>query len=184
MYRNTKFLLFIVPLCVSATLHAQIEVARLLTKGESATGFGTYLHAGFPIGQADEISGEVGLYYFAPGSSHLAFLPLLAGYRHTLNGSGTGWYLEPFAGYSWGGSDIEKTDANGNVLYNSDGSVQDQKISGATAGLGFGYLVPSASVPLNIGLRFEHIFVSGDPAQSLLSLRISWSLLTARRLQQ
>jgi hypothetical protein len=119
-----------------------------------------------------------------PGSSHLAFIPLLAGYRHTLNGSGTGFYLEPFAGYTIGGSDIEKTDANGNLLYNSDGSVQDQKISGATAGLGFGYLVPSASLPLNIGLRFEHVFVSGDPSQSLLSLRISWSLLTGRRLQQ
>jgi hypothetical protein len=171
--------------CFSATtsLKAQLEVAHLLSKGESSTGFGTFIHAAFPIGKADEVSAEVGLYYFAPNDTHLAFVPLLAGYRFTVNRSGAGFYIEPFAGYSAGATDIPKFDANGNQLLNEDGTAKNQKLSGATAGLGVGYIIPSATVPINFGLRYEHVFVSGDPAQSLLAFRVSWSLITGRRLQ-
>jgi hypothetical protein len=173
-------------ICVSAsvTLHAQLEVAQLFTKGQSTTGFGGNLHVGFPVSKGDEISVEAGLYYFAPGQSHLIFVPLLAGYRHTFDGSGTGFYVEPFAGYSIGATDIQKVDANGNPLYNADGSQIDEKASGATAGLGFGYILPNPKLPLNFGLRFEHVFVSGDPSPNILAFRISWSVLTARRQTQ
>jgi hypothetical protein len=178
--------LLILAICVSAsaTLHAQLEVAQLFTKGQSTTGFGANLHVGFPVSKGNEISVEAGLYYFAPSQSHLIFVPFLAGYRHTLNGSGTGFYVEPFAGYSIGATDIQKVDANGNPLYNADGSEIDEKVSGATAGLGFGYILPNPKLPLNFGLRFEHVFVSGDPSPNILAFRISWSVLTARRQAQ
>ena len=183
MRLNNNLLLFLTLFCISNTLHAQVEAAHLSTKGESSTGYGIFIRPGFPIGKADEISIEAGLDYFTHDVSHIADIPLLMGYRHTLNGSGAGFYLEPFAGYTFGGTDITKMDAGGNIVYNNAGNAEDENLSGPTAGLGFGYIIPRASLPLNIGLRYEHIFVSGEPSQDILALRVSWSLLAAKRLQ-
>jgi hypothetical protein len=183
MRLNNNLLLFFTLFCIGNTLHAQVEAAHLFTKGESSTGYGVFIRPGFPIGKADEISVEAGLDYFTHDVSHIADIPLLMGYRHTLNGSGAGFYLEPFAGYTFGGTDITKMDAEGNIVYDNAGNAEDENLSGPTAGLGFGYIIPKASLPLNIGLRYEHIFVSGEPSQDILALRVSWSLLTAKRLQ-
>ncbi len=169
-------------LAATITLHAQLEVTHLILKGQSATGFGAFLHGGFPVSKGNELTLEAGFDYFDPGQSHLILVPLLVGYRYTLDHSGTRWYIEPFGGYSIGGTDIQKVDANGNPEVNSDGSEVDQKIGGPTAGLGLGYIIPSAKWPVNFGLRYEHTFVSGDPSPSLLAFRISWSVLTGRRL--
>jgi hypothetical protein len=176
--------LFLIAICVtlSASLHAQLEVAQLFTNGNSYTGAGANLHVGFPVAKGDEVSGEIGFYYFAPNQSHLVFVPFLAGYRHSFDHSGAGFYVEPFAGYSIGGTDIPEIAANGQPVTNSDGSEVDQKLSGATAGLGIGYIIPKADLPLNFGLRYEHTFVSGNPSPNILAFRISWSVLTARRL--
>lgn len=184
MTSKKKLFLSLLAFCFCASLHAQVEVAHLFTKGESATGYGAFIHAGFPVGKADEASGEVGLYYFYPSSSHIAFVPLLAGYRYTIDRSGAGWYLEPFAGYSFSSTDIVKVDGAGNPEFNSDGTAKDIDLSGAAAGLGIGYIIPSAKWPLNFGLRYEHMFVSGTPSIDMLSFRVSWSLLTAKRLQK
>lgn len=170
-------------LLTSRAVHAQLEITHLILKGQSATGFGGFFHGGFPVTKGDEISAEVGFDYFAPQQSHLVFVPLLAGYRHTLNGTGTGFYVEPFAGYTIGATDIQKTDANGNPLTNPDGSEIDEKFNGFTAGLGVGYILRNPRFPINFGLRYEHVFVSGT-APSLLAFRVSWSVLTGRRLQQ
>jgi hypothetical protein len=176
--------LILIAICViaSTSLHAQLEAAQLFTNGHSYTGFGANLHVGFPVAKGDEISGEIGVYYFAPQQSHLIFVPLLLGYRHTFDHSGAGFYVEPFAGYSIGATDIPKVDAYGNPQFNPDGSEIDQKLSGATAGLGFGYIIPNPNLPLNIGLRYEHTFVSDNPSPNILALRVSWSVLTARKL--
>jgi hypothetical protein len=184
MTSHKKLSLFVLLAFFSARLQAQIEVAHLMTKGMSSTGFGAYIHGAFPVGKGDDINIEAGLYYFTPSGTHVAFIPLLLGYRHTFDNSGAGFYVEPFGGYSIGATDIQQMDAAGNNIYNSDGTSKDVKLSGATAGLGFGYIIPSAKVPINFGLRYEHIFVTGGgPAQSLLALRVSWSLLAGRRLQ-
>ncbi len=114
----------------------------------------------------------------------MALAPILLGHRHSLNGSGTRWYLEPLAGYSFGGADIQKVDPAGNPIYTSSGAEVDQKITGFTAAMGFGYAIPSIHLPLNIGLRYEHIFVQqGDPSQNMVSLRVSYSLMVGRRLR-
>ena len=176
------FLFVSVLLTASSTLHAQLEVTHLILKGQSATGFGAFIHGGFPVSKGDEIGVEGGIDYFAPDQSHLIFVPLLVSYRYTFNRTGTGFYAEPLAGYTIGTTDIQATDKNGNPLYNSDGSEIDEKYNGATAGLGFGYIIRSARWPVNFGLRYEHVFVSGT-APSLLAFRVSWSVLTGRRLQ-
>jgi hypothetical protein len=178
---KTLFLIAIA-VSISTSLHAQLEVAQLFTKKQSTTGFGANLHVGFPVGKGDEISAEAGFYYFTPDQTHLVFVPLLAGYRHSFNHSGTGFYAEPFGGYSFGGTDIPKVDASGNPMYNSDGSAVYQKLSGATLGFGVGYILPNPRLPLNFGLRYEHIFVSGDLSPDILAFRISWSVLTGHRL--
>jgi hypothetical protein len=178
----SKALLFTLFCFFAISANAQIEGAHLFSKGLSANGFGGFLHIGAGINDADEVGGEFGLYYFGSHGQHIAIAPLLASYRHTLDGSGAGFYVEPFAGYSFGGTDIQKLDAGGNPVYTSSGSEVDQKVNGPTVGTGAGYIIPSASFPLNIGLRYAHIFVpSGDPSQNILSLRISWSLSVGRR---
>ena len=175
--------LFILAICIvaSVSLHAQLEVAQLITKGQSTTGAGANLHVGFPVAKGDEISGEIGVYYFAPNQTHMVFVPFLLGYRHTLDHSGTRFYLEPFAGYSIGATDVPKYDAAGNPIYNSDGSAVYQDLSGAIAGLGIGYILPNPRLPLNFELRYDHVFESGT-SPNILAFRVSWSVLTARRL--
>lgn len=184
MRLNNNLLLFLALFCISNTLHAQIEAAHLFSKGESSTGYGVFLRPGFPIGKADELSVEAAVDFFTHDASHIADIPLLIGYRHTLNGSGAGFYLEPFAGYTFGGTDITKVNAAGNTVYDNAGNAEDENLSGPSAGLGFGYIIPKASLPLNFGIRYEHIFVSSEPSQDMLSFRVSWSLLAAKRMQQ
>jgi hypothetical protein len=184
MTSHKKLFLLVLLACFSARLQAQIEVAHLLTKGMSSTGFGTFVHGAFPVGKGDDISIEAGLYYFTPSDTHVAFIPLLLGYRHSFDNSGAGFYVEPFGGYSLGPTNIQQMDANGNGIYNADGTPKNVRLDGATAGLGFGYIIPSPKAPINFGLRYEHIFVTGgEPSQSLIALRVSWSLLTGKRLQ-
>jgi hypothetical protein len=182
--KKLKSFTFVVALLSSATLHAQIEISQLIMKGQNAAGVGGFLHFGFEVPKGDEVSGELGFSLFAPGQSHLYFIPILAGYRHFFDHSRTRFYIEPFAGYTFGATDIPEYDAGGNPIYNSDGSQKDEAPDGPTAGLGFGYIIPSAKAPVNFGLRFEHIFTSGVAAPSLLSFRVSWSVLTGRRLEQ
>lgn len=178
--KNVLTLSFILFACTS--LNAQVELAHLSSKGFSATGFGAFLHAGGFVSDADEIGGDAALYFFSANDSHIAFAPILATWRHSLNRTGAGIYLEPVLGYTFGGTDIQKTDAAGNPLVNSAGKEVDQKVNGFTAGLGFGYIIPSAVIPLNIGLRYEHIFVSGDPSLNNISLRLSYSLIIGKRM--
>jgi hypothetical protein len=60
----------------------------------------------------------------------------------------------------------------GSPVYDLNGNELDRKMSGITAGLGFGYLFPT--IPLKAGFRYEHVFVSDDPGVNLISLRISY----------
>jgi hypothetical protein len=170
-----RLLIFCTSMLVSISLSAQLEVTHLFVKGFSAFGLGGVLHAGYPIVGPDEIGGEAGLYFFGSNGHHAAVAPCLLSYRHSLDGSGTGYYLEPFAGYSFAGTDIQKTDSTGSPLYTSNFQQVDQKMNGVTAGLGFGYIIASHAFPVNICLRYSHTFVSGDPSTNMISLRICYS---------
>lgn len=160
-------------------LNAQIEVAHLAFKGFSATGFGGFLNVAVPVTEGNSITAEAGFYSFKKDDDLTVIVPFLLGYRYTLNGSGTGLYIEPTAGYTIGGSDIQKTNQFNSPIV-VDGKFAEQKVVGVTSGIGTGYIFPG-SLAFNIGMRYQHVFVSKDPALNLFSLRISHSFSFGRR---
>lgn len=172
-----KLFLLGIFITVYTAASAQIEVAHLTSKGFSATGFGGFLNLSVPVSDDNAVIVEGGVFVFSKDGYHEAVAPVLAGFRHMLTGTDNGFYVEPVAGYVFGGTDIQAVDANGNGLNKPDGSELDRKVTGPDAGLGFGYLFePSGPITFNISLRYEHTFVTGiDPPLNIISLRISHS---------
>jgi len=195
-----KLFLVIVAVCLFTAAQAQIEVARLMMKTQlpnsdgsaltwqniSSTGFGSFLNFGFSVAQNDAITVEGGFYYFSYQGSSIYSAPCLISYRHLLASSGdndgSGFYIEPAAGYTFGDTDIQESDAGGHPFYTANGNPINQKVAGPAGALAFGYLfAPSGWIRFNIGLRYEHTFVNGDPATNVISLRISHSFSFGRR---
>jgi len=173
-----KLLLPALLLCFFSTSYAQIEVAHLSSKGFDATGFGGFLNFAIPVNDNNAAIVEGAVYVFSHDDSHAAVAPLLAGYRHLLsNNDDYGFYLEPVAGYTFGGTDIQAYDNNNVPLYKPNGDQLDQKVSGPVGGLGFGYLFQqSGRIRFNLSLRYEHTFVVGGyPQLNIIALRISHS---------
>jgi outer membrane protein with beta-barrel domain len=181
MTKTLKSVLFTFSLFLCGYLNAQIEVAHLKSKGFSATGFGTFLNLGVPILEGSSITAEAGLYYFKKNDNYVGLIPFLLGYRYTLDRSGTGLYVEPTAGYSIGGTDIQKSDETGYALPDPEGDgYLKQKAKGITGGIGAGYIFPG-TVAFNIGLRYQHVFISGDPSMNMFSIRLSHPISFKRR---
>src|ERR1700753_4280192 len=128
-------------LAFGAGAYAQIEVVRLSSKDFSATGFGAFLNVSVPITDQDAAIVEGAVYYLAniSADTHEAVAPVLAGYRHLLSQNDFGFYVEPVAGYSFGETDIQKSGPDGGALYKPNGDPLNQKVTGLTTGLGFGY---------------------------------------------
>ena len=167
-----KQLLFVIAIFLSTCAKSQIQVDYINFNGFSAVGFGAFLNFSFPVSDANYLTAEAGLDVFSHDGSNVALAPVLLGYRYTLDGSGTGFYLEPNAGYSFAGTDIQVPDANGYYA--------DQKINGPATGFTFGYLFePSGKIQFNLGLRYEHIF--GDAGSNMFSFRISHAFIFGRR---
>lgn len=164
-----------------SSINAQIEVAHLNSKGFSAIGFGAFLNITFPVTEYGSVSAEAAFYYFRSGNDHIALVPFLLGYRHMLQDPEAGFYVEPNGGYNIGATDIQKYNDVGSPIPdpNSDGWLE-QKVKGPTAGLGVGYIFPG-SFAFNLGLRYQRVFVSGDPSLNLFSLRLSYPLSFKRR---
>ena len=160
-------------------LNAQIEVAHLASKGFSSTGFGGFLNIGIPVTEGNSVTAEAGVYSFKQDDEQTILVPLLLGYRYTLNGSGAGFYIEPTAGYTIGGSDRQKmNEVNSPIIV--DGKYVNQNVSGVTTGIGTGYIFPGR-IAFNLGLRYQHVFVSKDPGLNLFSFRISHTISFRRR---
>jgi hypothetical protein len=156
----------------SSTAIAQLQFDYLSFKGFSAIGFGGFFNFSVPVSDANYVTGEAGLDVFSHNDEHVALAPCLIGYRYTIDGSGSGWYLEPNAGYTFAGTDIQVQDQNG---YYSD-----QQVQGIATGLGLGYLFePSGRIQFNVGIRYEHIF--GNAGSNMFSLRISHAFIFGRR---
>jgi hypothetical protein len=180
MLNLKKTIILCLSFIVCSFSYAQLEIAHLSTKNFSAIGFGGFLNVSIPVSDASYITAEAGLYVFSHSEHNVALLPVLAGYRYTLNGTGTGLYVEPNAGYSFGGSDIQKYGPNGFPVYDANGNEVDQKVTGATAGLDFGYLFePTGRIQFNISLRYEHVF--SEAGQNMFSLRIAHAFTFGRR---
>ncbi|MDR3696149.1 hypothetical protein [Mucilaginibacter sp.] len=173
-----KLLLPAILVCLFSASYAQVEVAHLSSKDFNATGFGGFLNIAIPVNDANAAIVEGGVYVFSNNGSHEAVAPVLAGYRHLLSADDDyGFYVEPVAGYTFGGTDIQAYDANGTALTNSNGDQIDQKVAGPVGGLGFGYLFrESGPIRFNISLRYEHTFVTGGyPSLNIIAFRISHS---------
>ncbi|HEV7621830.1 MAG TPA: outer membrane beta-barrel protein [Flavisolibacter sp.] len=177
---NKKPVLLCLCIFICSFLNAQVEVAHLSTKGFSAIGFGGFLNFAVPISDAESLTLEAGVYSFRQQDNHIILVPFLLGYRYTLDGSGSGIYVEPDAGYTIGATDIEKFNANGTPIPDGNNGYLQQQAKGLTAGIGAGYIFPG-SISFNIGLRYQHVFVSGDPSLNMFSLRLSHSFSFGRR---
>lgn len=165
-----SLLLFSFNLC-----NAQIEVARASAKDFNAIGFGGVLNFSLPVSEAaNYITIEGGFQYFKnQDDEDLGLIPVLIGYRYTLNQTGEGLYIEPDAGYTFGASTIGTYDSNGGWLGG------EQKVAGPTAGIGTGYLFQLGNIPFNVGLRYQHNF--GNYATNVLALRILHSFRFGKR---
>lgn len=149
--------------------HAQVEVAYAKVKDFKSVGFGGFLNFSFPVSESDYLTIEGGAQYFKNKfSEDLILIPVIAGYRYTLDRSGSGFYAEPFAGYAFGGSSIEIYDSNGDW---EDG---DAEVAGPVAGLGIGYLIDLGNIPFNFALRYQHSF--GEYGANVFAFRISHTL--------
>lgn len=154
--------------------NAQIEVAYTNSKNFNAIGFGGFLNFSFPYSEADFVTIEGGFQYFKNKyDEDLGLIPVLLGYRYTLDRTGSGFYVEPDAGYTFGSSSIGKYDSNGGW------TGENEKVAGPTAGVGFGYLIDLGRIPFNLGLRYEHNF--GNYATNIFAFRISHSFGSGKK---
>jgi len=164
--------IILISILLGTTANAQLQGDYLTFKGFSSFGFGGFFNFSIPVSEANYVTGEVGLDAFSNNDGNVAIAPMLAGYRYTFDGSGTGLYVEPNAGYSFGGTDFQVVDQNGNY--------SNPSISGISSGIALGYLFePSGKIQFNVGLRYEHIFNSLGP--NMFSLRISHAFIFGRR---
>ncbi len=155
-------------LCIFNYSRAQIEVAYVVAKDFNAIGYGGSLNFSFPVQEVNYITIDAGVQYFQNSvGEDVAFVPVLVGYRYTLNQTGLGFYVEPNAGYSYGVSSIDNYDEEGYYLGGQ------KKVSGPSAGFGFGYLFELGNIPFNVGLRLVHNF--GNTPTNIAAFRISHS---------
>lgn len=150
---------------------AQIEIAKLLGKNSSdyLPGVGAFLKFNLPVTAAGDISIEGGALAFLdkeyPEEYAIVMVPLKIGYRHTLNGTGTGFYAEPQIGYNLFGVDYYYD-------YNTYDNVE-KKITGFIWSAGTGYLFkPSRRLQFDLGLRYESVIYKGG-SKSFIALRLS-----------
>lgn len=180
-------LLLAASLLLFATANAQVEGAYMTTKNFKGFGFGGHLNFKFPVTDAASLTAEAGVYILkqpnhpVEDEANVVLVPMLVGYQYTVDGSGTGFFVEPLAGYTIGGSDINKYDENGNLRWDTArGRYVNQSVQGLTAGLAAGYITRGAT-PVTLGLRYERVFVSGDPGLNVVALRVQWPLFGGRR---
>ena len=161
-------------LCCAHVGKAQIEVDYVNAKNFHEIGFGAFLNFAFPVSEADYVIVEGGVQYFKNSyDEELGLIPVLLGYRYTLDRTGSGLYVEPVAGYTFGSSTIGKYDENGGW----EGGYES--VAGPSAGLGVGYLLTVGRVPFALALRFEHNF--GDYGTNVFGFRISHSFGTRKK---
>lgn len=156
---------------------AQIEGNYASVKNFKEFGFGAFLNFSLPVTDANYLTLECGFQYYKNQQEDLAQVPIVLGYRYTLNQTGTGFYVEPNAGYIVGSSSIQKKfDPNSTDSYNDP----YEKVSGPAAGLSMGYLFGwGGSLQFNVALRYEHTFSSA--AVNVVGLRISHAITFGRR---
>ena len=133
--------------------HAQLSVIKMVgsNTGNYNQGLGAYLKGAYSISNADDITLELGLYDFKLNDGGVGdgtiILPLTAGYRYTLDRSGSGFYIEPQVGYNLLGVTSLKV----------NGYTQNINFKGVTFAGGTGYIFLLGSFPIDLNLRYQTI---------------------------
>ena len=90
---------------------AQLGVMKWVGPGSSKydLGFGGFVKGAYPITDGADVTLEVGADIFLMNDGYgtadgTIMVPLKAGYRYTLDGSGTGFYVEPRSASIWSAS--------------------------------------------------------------------------------
>ncbi|MCW3080506.1 autotransporter outer membrane beta-barrel domain-containing protein [Segetibacter sp.] len=163
-----KILLLCAIIFLVNQVNAQLEVVKIIGKNskEYKLGYGGFLKFSYPISETADLTLEGGALIFRfqdDPSDGMVLIPVKAGYRYALNGTGTGFYIEPQAGYTVHG-------ANSNEI-----------IKGFTWAAGTGYLFqPSGSVQFDLGLRYESVIYGGGSI-NYVGLRLSHNFSFKKR---
>jgi hypothetical protein len=155
----------------SVTLaNAQLGVMKLVGKNTSdyTIGFGAFIKAAHPVSEGSDVTLEIGANIFILNDGYgsgdgTIMCPLKAGYRYTLNGTGSGFYVEPQVGFNIVGV-TSLHDANGNQV--------NLNYHGAVFAAGTGYLFNIGHAPFDLNLRYETTIAHGG-SNNFISLGIS-----------
>jgi len=155
---------------------AQLGIMKMVGNNTSnySYGIGAYIKGIFPVSQASDLTLELGanIFFLDDGGSGdgTAVVPIKAGYRYSLNGTGMGLYVEPQVGYN----------IYGVTSANIDGFTQNFKFHGLVLAAGTGYLFKVGNTPLDLNLHYETIIDHGG-SDNYISLGISFYLRFGKR---
>jgi hypothetical protein len=143
-----KIFSLIITCALMTGVNGQIEISRPLGKESKdyTIGYGAFLNVGFALTEASDVTVEGGAIFFPLRESGftqgILVCPIKLGYRYSIDGTGTGFYVEPQAGYCVAGA---KSDDN-----------VDEDIRGFVWSAGVGYMFPSSRrTNYNLGFRYE-----------------------------
>jgi hypothetical protein len=172
-----RSLLALLVLLLAAQAQAQIGAMKMVGNNTSdySIGFGAFIKTAFPVSDAASATLELGANFFPVKGSGLSYgtamCPLKVGYRHTLNGQGDGFYVEPQAGYNLYGV---------TSLAGENGETIDLKYHGVVLAAGGGYLFNISNTLFDLNLRYETVIANGG-SNNFISLGITKSFSFGKR---
>jgi hypothetical protein len=155
---------------------AQLGVMKMVGKNTSnySFGIGAYVKGIFSVSQSSDVTVELGanIFFLNDGGSGdgTVIIPLKAGYRYSLNGTGLGFYVEPQIGYNIYG--VTSTYVDGNT--------ENLKFHGLVFAANTGYLFLIGNTPLDLNLRYETVVDHGG-SDNYVSLGLSFYLHFGKR---
>ena len=155
---------------------AQLGVMKMVGKNTSnySYGIGAYVKGIFSVSQASDVTLELGANIFFLNDGGIgdgtALVPIKAGYRYSLNGTGLGLYVEPQIGYN----------IYGVTSAYVDGTTENFTFHGLVLAAGTGYLFLIGNTPLDLNLHYETVIDHGG-SDNYISLGLSFYLHFGKR---
>ena len=161
-----------------SVIHGEAQLGVMKMVGNNTNnysfGIGAYIKGVFPVSQAGDVTLELGanIFFLNDGGSGdgTAMVPIKAGYRYSLNGTGMGFYVEPQIGYN----------IYGVTSANVDGTTENFTFHGLVLAAGTGYLFLIGNTPLDLNLHYETIIDHGG-SDNYISLGLSFYLHFGKR---